>query len=88
MTPTHYAEFQRLAAALLDGPPRVHHILVSHDHDCPALGTGEGCICTPEVSEVDRAEFLAACEKTRQQRRAAERAAAKALAKATKGGRR
>jgi hypothetical protein len=28
---------------------RVVHMLVAHDDDCPAVGTGVGCTCNPTI---------------------------------------
>ena len=37
----------------------LHFFQVQHDWDCPAIGTGRNCVCTPNLVPVDQEGFLA-----------------------------
>lgn len=54
-----YAEYVRtlpeltaveMAAYLASKKPCLIHSLVQHDDDCPAAGTGKGCVCEPVIA--------------------------------------
>ncbi len=74
------------AAMNLDLKPGVYYVVVHHDDHCQAQDTQSlcDCICNAEVEHTTEADFIAAVNQTRRQRREAERAAAKALRKARK----
>lgn len=35
--------------ALMLSHPAVYNLEVRHDDGCPAIGTGQGCVCEPDV---------------------------------------
>jgi len=39
--------------------PGLHFIQIQHDWDCPAIGTGKGCVCSPNTVPVDQEGFFA-----------------------------
>lgn len=64
--------------------PGVTFAIVAHDDWCPMKDTGQGtCICKPDVSVVDRDQYMASV--SRAARRKAEREAMNAARRAAKG---
>lgn len=82
MSADQFSQLREIFEAM--NKPGIHHVEIAHDSDCPAIGTGQGCICEPKISVVDEAIAVKNIVQTRQQRRAAEREASKALKKARK----
>lgn len=69
------------------GKPRVLHVLLRHDADCPRLLPVPGeCTCDPDAEIVSGDVFETVTAQSRTQRRAAAREAEKAIRRARKGG--
>lgn len=60
---------KKIFDSLFDGTPGIRFVEIQHDSWCPAIYTGIGCICNPDIVVSDEKTFIDAIGKNRAARR-------------------